>query len=290
VIRFMAWQLVKALDLLGAVGEECATAFSDGQRDAAVPLERVKGFALPAMEYCGNQAKRVELSGATRWLDEQALPELRRGLTWGRLRMHAEVVRKTLESELTYRRFAFVPGERAKMLDELSKDWGAVWDRFDEGVKEDSTEAVHSYALGRHTACVFHLMRVAERGLRALARERQVPTAHESLEWEDWEKLLTGIRDSVKQIQLPRGEARSAALGFYNGALGEFEAFRDEFRNHVAHARRFYQAPDAARALYHVRDFMTRLAKHLNGRSARPIDWNRVAGRLKPKTKRARKA
>ena len=40
--------------------------------------------------------------------------------------------------------------------------------------KGDIMDAVDAYALGLNTACVFHLMRIAEHGMRALARERKV--------------------------------------------------------------------------------------------------------------------
>jgi kynurenine formamidase len=50
----------------------------------------------------------------------------------------------------------------------------------------DIQEASKSFAVGRFTACVFHLMRVMELGVQALGKKPGVSNAHEI----EWQKIL----------------------------------------------------------------------------------------------------
>src|SRR5207249_896732 len=162
MLTFMAWQLIQALQLLRELESEAAVACANGHRDQPVPAARITTFARGAVTYCEQQAQRIELSAALARASH-VVRDLNTGLTWDQLRCHAKVLRETMQDDLTYRVFAYVPLEKAKVLRGLSSTWEPVWGQFP-SIKEDSSEAVECYALGRNTACVFHLMRVAERG------------------------------------------------------------------------------------------------------------------------------
>jgi hypothetical protein len=64
------------------------------------------------------------------------------------------------------------------------------------------------------------------------------------------------------------GPGKDEVLEFYNGAIGQFYGFKDEFRNQVMHVRQTYDEFEAERALTRVRDFMDKLAGKIdqNGR------------------------
>ena len=64
------------------------------------------------------------------------------------------------------------------------------------------------------------------------------------------------LADDKRMRRPERGEV----LEFYKGALGEFEAFKDAYRNNVMHARKTYLEAQAKSVLLHVRGFMERLA------------------------------
>jgi hypothetical protein len=64
-----------------------------------------------------------------------------------------------------------------------------------------------------------------------------------------------------------------AALAFYRGALGEFEGFKDAYRNNVMHARKSYNEHEALALLNHVRDFMERLAAKIDETAKKQIRW-----------------
>jgi hypothetical protein len=151
------------------------------------------------------------------------------------------------------------------------------WDPTAENFKETQPEiksAVVCYATEENTACIFHLMRIAEIGLRVLARERRVSIPKKPLEWAEWNEILTHLRKEVEKIAITRrGKEKDAALEFYRGALGEFESFKDVYRNNVMHVRKRYDEHQAASALIHVREFMNRLAAKLNSESKTQIRW-----------------
>jgi hypothetical protein len=120
-------------------------------------------------------------------------------------------------------------------------------------------------------------MRTAECGLRALPRERRVRVPKRPLEWATWQDILNQIKKSVDSIAGRRaGPAKDAALEFYRGTLGEFEAFKDTYRNNVMHTRRTYDEHQAASVLVHVREFMARLAAKIDERSIKAIRWGRM--------------
>jgi hypothetical protein len=122
-------------------------------------------------------------------------------------------------------------------------------------------------------------MRTAEYGLRALARERRVILPKgKPIEWATWHDILTQIDASVNGKEgigktAKAGPGKDEALGFYNGAMGHFHAFKDKYRNMVMHVRERYEELQAEIALNHVRDFMNGLSLKVNEKTQRPIRW-----------------
>jgi hypothetical protein len=175
---------------------------------------------------------------------------------------------ENLEAELRTHLFLFVPSSRKEMFNKPAQwFWGDVTARVD-GTEEDIEEACRCHALSRPTATVSHLMRVAEIGLRSLAKTAQVTIKKKDrsvpLLWADWQDIITAIRaKKVTGLQTVRGPKRDSELDFYQGALGEFESFKDVYRHHVMHARRTYKDPDAEHVMLYVRGFMRRLAPRI---------------------------
>lgn len=203
--------------------------------------------------------------------------------TWGRMRNEFQVFWEILQPELAERRGVCIEIAKAKHLDGLLGDpgapikqkkanpvWAQIWKQFP-AAQADCEEAVYCYALERDTASVFHSMRVAEIGLRALARRMKIKLPkNKRLEWAQWQEILREM--SAKTDLITRtakaGPAKDALLEFYNGAIGQFYGFKDEFRNQVMHVRRTYDDFDSERALVRVRDFMEKLAGRINQKGA----------------------
>jgi hypothetical protein len=94
------------------------------------------------------------------------------------------------------------------------------------------------------------------------------------LEWGNWQDIINAIRTDVKRIQnAEAGPKRDAALGFYQGALGEFESIKDVYRNQVMHVREMYEAEQALHTLNHVREFMRRLSAKIGENPTKKLNW-----------------
>jgi hypothetical protein len=127
----------------------------------------------------------------------------------------------------------------------------------------DIEEAGNCYATNRNTACVFHSMRVLEKGLLALAADLKV-TFPVSITLENWQNIIEKIESEIKAVnQQAKSVQKTIDLQFYSEAAKEFRYFKDAWRNHVSHSREKYGDAEAYRVLTHVRDFMEHLATKL---------------------------
>jgi hypothetical protein len=135
----------------------------------------------------------------------------------------------------------------------------AVAKNFSSAMK-DARDAGICYAAYRNTACVFHCMRVVERGLRALANELQIKFPV-PFEYQEWHSMIDAIESAIRKLeQQPRSAAKAETLKFYAKASFQFFYFKNAWRNHVAHAREDYSDEEATMVLEHTGDFMRYLA------------------------------
>ncbi|MCK9495040.1 MAG: hypothetical protein M0R75_06020 [Dehalococcoidia bacterium] len=124
----------------------------------------------------------------------------------------------------------------------------------------DIAAAGRCLALGESTACVFHLMRVLEKGLHQLAREVDVPMG-ERIEYEQWHVVIDQITATIEKMKaLPKSPEKLHRLQRYSDVAIEFRLFKEAWRDHVAHSRARYDSQEAARIWRGVRDFMRSLA------------------------------
>jgi hypothetical protein len=189
-----------------------------------------------------------------------------------RLHENIKSLRYLIKKELTKQSFLFMPQDDAKWYKKEDLFGPEVSNKFRDAVR-DIKEAGNCYATGLDTACVFHLMRVAEYGLRALARERGVKWESKLLEYAQWGAIIAGIEKKVEPLEQARaGPEKDAALQFYRGALGDLRAFKDIYRNPVTHPRYIYEKHEALKALDHVAGFMKRLSLRISEKP-KSIKW-----------------
>lgn len=126
---------------------------------------------------------------------------------------------------------------------------------------EDARNAGICFATYRHTACVFHCMRIVEKGLVAMANMLNVPFAI-PFEYQNWHNIIEAIESKVRDYekQTPAGALKTETLKFYSQASSQFFYFKAAWRNHVAHSRDTYSSEQALTILTHVGDFMKYLA------------------------------
>lgn len=135
----------------------------------------------------------------------------------------------------------------------------------------DVREAGNCYATGRYTGCVFHCMRVVEKGLHALVRDlnKRFGTAivfSKDIEYMNWGNIIEKTEAEIGKLLNPNHKPPLAAtdLGFYSEAAKQFVYFKVAWRDNVSHSRTYYDDPDEAKAIMnHVHAFMGQLATRL---------------------------
>jgi len=106
----------------------------------------------------------------------------------------------TVRVELKERKFAFIPPPYDKYFEKEQLFGETVFEVF-EAARDDVKDAGNALAASLPTASVYHLMRVAEHGLRRLAKKLHVALTHSGkpmpIEFGDWDKVITGIRNEI---------------------------------------------------------------------------------------------
>jgi hypothetical protein len=121
-------------------------------------------------------------------------------------------------------------------------------------------------ATGNNTATVFHAMRAAEIGLKALGASCNLTIkGGKPLEMAEWREILDGLSTIVHGIENQPNSTptKDADLLFYSEACAQFRFFKNGWRVRTAHGRASYTEPQAKDALDHVRSFFEILAPRL---------------------------
>jgi len=169
-------------------------------------------------------------------------------------------MREVLEDEIRSKLFLYLP-PLSELYFNRSELFGEEVERAFLLSKHDLKEAGNCFALELYTACVFHLMRVLERGLRALAEYVGAPSGHEC-----WGDILKGIEKKIAEsdpVSTTR-EERQERKKFCAEAATQFFYFKDAWRNYVMHNWDYYEKEDAEKIMEHVGDFMRHLATRLS--------------------------
>ncbi len=182
-------------------------------------------------------------------------------LTYRKLFEALAILQERLRDELQLRMFIAIPHARTEYYLSTEPLFGVtVEDSFPSAI-QDVREAGRCLALDCTTACVFHLMRVLEKGLFALADQLRV-TFKFPLELENWKPIIEAVERKIKDLeQNPKSQEKADGLKLYGGIAKEFRYFKDAWRNHVAHSRICYKDSEAMSVLLHVKEFMQELAE-----------------------------
>jgi len=166
-------------------------------------------------------------------------------------------------------KFIHVESDVLKYLDSRKLFGAEVCSSFPRAVA-DISGAGDCIAVDLNSAAVFHLMHVAEWGLRALAANvslSEIVTDKQKgktipLEYGQWEKIINQLPEKIEARvnAMDHGEDRQTTQEFYWSSLSEIRGFKDAWRNHVMHTRRDYTREDAIAVFSHVQRFMNGLA------------------------------
>ena len=166
-------------------------------------------------------------------------------------------LQKRVQEELQAKMFFCVPSERAARYD-IEEAFGSAVHKNFPSSSFDIKEAGNSYACGRSTACVFHLMRALEIALSAFAGLFHVPSDHTN-----WHNIIEGIESKIRDMGKDPNKVSDwkEKQEKYAQAANGFMFFKDAWRNYTAHARGKYTEDEADGIYRNVSSFMQKLAQ-----------------------------
>jgi hypothetical protein len=181
-----------------------------------------------------------------------------------------ESIRRMVQSELESRKFLYIPENQNDYFQKTRLFGNDVYRSFPDA-RAELTSAGNAFAMELYSGCVFHLMRVAEHGLRKLARRLNVRLTDKAkflpLDFADWDKVITGIKNKITAARLlSRGPKKQARLEMYSNAADHCEYMKDIWRNTASHARRPYIKSEALAAMDRVKAFMQFLSVAMKAR------------------------
>jgi hypothetical protein len=169
------------------------------------------------------------------------------------------------------REFLWIAADREKMVDQDALFGMQVFSQFP-SARKDITEAGNCLAAECSTACVFHLMRAAEIGLRALAVDRDVVFANKPIDQQEWGTILDNLDSKLKAIRAEdiknwtSSWIKDVQARFYGEVIQEVRGFNEAWRRHLSHARddAFYDRDYAADVMKHVKKFLQKLSTKIS--------------------------
>ena len=126
-------------------------------------------------------------------------------------------------------------------------------------VISDLEEGAKCFALGRHTACVFHLMRVMEMSVQRLGRRLKIKLTQEK----NWQNILDQVNKAIKAMntKTARQKTRQSEYGAIAAHLFNVKV---AWRNSVMHPKASYTEEEAEEVLRSVIIFVNRFSRLLN--------------------------
>lgn len=261
--NFNAWELAMLLRHIDTARRHAQAMCESGGRDDKMPEDSIQQFIKPILLIAETSAKRLELDSTWKRVWDGGGPfyfSVGVGITYQQLVNELDVLRQAIEADLEERTFVFIPRVDAEVLQRMKDTWSNVWEVIPDSHR-DVREALSCYALDRHTAAVFHAMRIAEHGLRHLARKLHVRLIHSKkttpIEFADWAKIITAIKNKIDPVgKRAPSKKRQELLEKYSDAADHCVFMKDIWRNNVSHTRDPYKKPEALGVIERVRDFM----------------------------------
>ena len=174
------------------------------------------------------------------------------------------VLRETFDKGLKFQYFDRYSDEKAHILLERDRDWGAAFAKFPE-LKEGIVAALDCYAVGHYLASVFYLMRVMETAVQIFGKTLGVNLVKKhpgrKVSELNWEQILNDLNPKLKAIpqtteRLKRRYEKFAAMQshLYN--------VKDAWRNPTMHPRpEGYSDRQCEDVILNVRSFLSQFAE-----------------------------
>lgn len=163
--------------------------------------------------------------------------------------------------------------EMSNLLYSIDEYWQNTVANFS-SLRQEIQAGLDCFAHEDYSGCVFHMMGIAEAGLRAIARERGIRSiGSKPLEWAMWQNVFQAIDGELRVIRAkPAGPKKDAALMFYDTALSDLRRLQG-YRDPTMHFRASYEKGEAYDAIHRAKSLMETLATKLNEAKPLKIRW-----------------
>src|SRR5258706_245911 len=178
--------------------------------------------------------------------------------------------KQALDSDLTEHIFMSLRTADVKYFEQEKLFGPEVFTNF-ASTRSDVQSAGNCYATGNYTACVFHCMRVLEKGLHALVRDLNTRFAtnivfNKDIEFINWGNIIQKTETEINKLLNPKSGPvlLQEDLKFLSQTVMEFSYFKTAWRDDVSHARSNYDENEALAVMNHVDAFMRKIAAKLS--------------------------
>lgn len=185
--------------------------------------------------------------------------------TWGTARGALQEVETTLRRELSLKAVLVLQTEELLYYAPKKPLFGADFeDKFKTEGAFELDEAAKCLALSRPTASVFHLMRILEIGIAALAGCLDIPDPVKPAE-RNWGVMLRKIKEEGIEKKWPTGADRMAGDGLlFEGMHASLDAVKNPWRNEIMHVAGKYTEDEAKHIFVAVGGFMKKLSARMD--------------------------
>jgi len=202
-----------------------------------------KGFEELSLGFCV-----LHIDGTVRLLNTKD------DLTYRELHAALRELQSRLEHELSINVYFQLNSERIKYYEQEQPLFGqTVSDKFPSALY-DIVEAGRCLATERSTACVFHLMRIMEAGLKALAKKL---TLSIDPDW-TWQKILNEVNAAINRMPEKPPKKKRLKESFASMSA-HLSSVKMAWRNPTMHVRGKYAMEEAEAILNNVRIFIQHL-------------------------------
>ena len=220
-------------------------------------VDRIKIIMLPVVKAeCQKIGLRYSIKEIDRILAEITSPKL----TNRQLQVAMTSILNRICDELDGNLFLHVSPAHADYYTQSVPLFGDGVDNAFQSAAYDISEAGKCLALDAHTACVCHLMRVLEHGLRALAKRLHVPFDNKP-----WNSVIEVAEKRLRTIQQRKRKPKNWRVDekFYSEVLAHFRLLKNAWRNYSMHVYEHYDDAIATSVFAHVKAFMQHLSTKL---------------------------
>jgi hypothetical protein len=184
---------------------------------------------------------------------------------WSGFKTRIDEVRSRLIDELTLVKVFAIEADKHQFFEPTTPLFGVEFEAKFISAAFDLSEAGKCLALGRSTACVFHLMRIMEAGIRAVARCLSIPDPIKPAD-RNWGKMLERIWKDGIEKRWPTVASRTTGDGQIFEALhASLDSVKNPWRNATMHVENKYTPEEAEDIFVAVRGFMRKLASRMDG-------------------------